>query len=597
MRAPELPTMPVHSRAHLSARLWILLALVFGALFPAQGRAQPMGKTIVVPLGAPDPKAAFAAADALESALIGRRVQLVSLHDARDRFHARSRSPLSATTSDLDVLAREARQALEHVAFGRTAAAQRSVREVMARAERTLESLNRETARARQLLDACLSLVRSALHDGHRDQALDQAMACRRLVPDLAPSEVAHPANVVGVLAEADDLLRRMRVGKLSVSSQPEPSCSVFLNGRHLGTTPFVLDRAASGEYRVQVECASASPGRVHVVQLGDDPVTLVVDTEFDVAISSEPRLLLSYPSEASLYESVASHAALLGREVRVEDVVLVRTAQGRAELLRVRVGQGRAVARTHLPFDARRGFEPERLADAVNALFEGRMEPGPSVEPAHRAPEPAAAVAQAAASPQSAAPEPAAPAPPVDAPAPAWPPRMRRSGFALAGVAGALFAAGLALDLRAQDLRTGLPREGEQGFTAGDFAKAEQLKQAGWLGVASGPVGVAAVLLAAVPRQRVPWWSYVVGASGLGLAGVGIYELAAADRCALEGEDDCLYTRESEVRGAMLLSAAAPLIALPVTQLVRRRRASATLSWNVRSAPDHVMLLFRGRL
>ena len=56
----------------------------------------------------------------------------------------------------------------------------------MARAERTLESLNRETARARQLLDACLSLVRSALHENHRDQALEQAMACRRLVPDLA---------------------------------------------------------------------------------------------------------------------------------------------------------------------------------------------------------------------------------------------------------------------------------------------------------------------------------------------------------------------------------------------------------------------------
>ncbi len=63
----------------------------------------------------------------------------------------RSRTSLTASDSDLDVLAKQAREALQHVAFGRTAAAEKSVREVILRAERTLESLNRETARARQI--------------------------------------------------------------------------------------------------------------------------------------------------------------------------------------------------------------------------------------------------------------------------------------------------------------------------------------------------------------------------------------------------------------------------------------------------------------
>jgi hypothetical protein len=585
--------MPANARPSLPVSLSILLAVALCALIPARGLAQPMGKTIVVPLGAPDPKAALAAADALEAALAGRRVPLVSMHDARDRFNARSRPPLTATTSDLDVLAREARQALEHVAFGRTAAAQRSVREVMARAERTLESLNRETARARQLLDACLSLVRSALHDNQRDQALEQAMACRRLVPDLAPSEVAHPANVVGVLAEADDLLRRMRTGKLSVSSQPEPSCSVFLNGRHLGTTPFVLDRAASGEYRVQVECASTPPGRVHVVQLGDDPASVVVDTEFDRAIASEPRLHLSYASDALLYPSVASHAVLLGREVRAEDVVLLRTRGAQAELLRVRVGQGRAIARTHLPFDARRGFDPDQLGAALTALFEGRMEPGPSLEPAPGAPEPAAPVAQASAPPESAA----APAPASDAQPSAWSPRMRRSGFALAGVAGALFATGLALELRAQSLQSDLAPQDDAAFSAAAYDS--RLMQASWLGVAAGPVGLAAVLLASAPRERVPWWSYVLGAGGLGLLGGGIYELATAEKCSpYYGEEEdriCLSTHDTRARGAIFLSAAVPLVALPITQLVRRR-TGPDFAWNVHSGPGRAMLLVEGR-
>ncbi len=60
------------------------------------------------------------------------------------------------------------------------------------------------------------------MHEDKREEALEHAMRCRRLVPDLAPSEAAHPANVVGVLAEADDLLRRMRTGKLTVTSQPD---------------------------------------------------------------------------------------------------------------------------------------------------------------------------------------------------------------------------------------------------------------------------------------------------------------------------------------------------------------------------------------
>src|ERR1700712_2697972 len=114
-------------------------------------------------------------------------------------------------------------------------------------------------------------------------------------------------------------MLRHMRIGHLTVTSAPESNCSVYLNGRHLGTTPFQLDRAAAGDYRVQVECGR-SVGRVHVVQLGDHAVSLLVDTQFDRTVASDPRLLLRYENRERAREQAVSHAILIGREVQADD-------------------------------------------------------------------------------------------------------------------------------------------------------------------------------------------------------------------------------------------------------------------------------------
>lgn len=260
----------------------ILICLVLS--IASSTPAQPFGRTVVATFATSEESSALEVAAEIEAQLLARRVPVISMHDARDRFSATSREPQDPTRSDLDALAKEAKQAVEHVAFGRAAAAEKGVREIMGLAERSLETLNRETQHARQLLDACLALVRSSLHEGRRQDAVEQAMSCRRLVPDLLPSSSAHPAIVVGVLAEADDELRRMRIGSITVQHAPPRSCAVYFNGRQLGMTPFALDRAAVGSYRVQVECGDKRAGRVHVVQLGDQPVQLEVDTAFDEA-------------------------------------------------------------------------------------------------------------------------------------------------------------------------------------------------------------------------------------------------------------------------------------------------------------------------
>ncbi|MEY4515640.1 MAG: hypothetical protein RLZZ450_7762, partial [Pseudomonadota bacterium] len=387
----------------LAAGGCLLLALLCGA--PA-ARAQPYGEVVVVPVvvgegdltadagsrsHADEPSASIT----VETGLLDENVTLISQHDARDRFVARSRPPQVPTVSDVEALSRAAREALEHVAYGRTAAAKKSVQQVIALAERTLESLNRETATARNVLNACLSLVRGSLQEHKREAALAQAMQCRRLVPDLTPSEATHPANVVGVLAEADNLLRRMRLGSLQVQSAPDERCSVYVNGRHLGTTPFKLDRAATGEYRIQVECGSR-PGRVHVVQLGDAPVRLIVDTVFDRVVESTPRLVLRYATQQEARELSVAHASALGAQIGANDVVLVAIEGDKVVLSRIEVEQKRLIARALVPARARANqaaFQP-----ALVALAEGRL--GADKDQAPIAKPPASAVAEAPESP-----------------------------------------------------------------------------------------------------------------------------------------------------------------------------------------------------
>jgi hypothetical protein len=593
-----------HVLAARSPHVWLLLAYVVLAATPAA--AQPLGDTIAVPIGTADVSKAISATSMFEAELFNAHLALVSLHDARDRFTARSRPPQMATDSDVDVLAREAREAIEHVAFGRTAAAQKSVREVIARAERTLESLNRETATARQILDTCLSLVRSTLQAGNRELALEQATRCRRLVPDLAPSEVAHPANVVGVLAEADNLLRRMRTGRLHVSSAPVSNCSVYLNGRHLGTTPFQLDRAAAGEYRVQVECGR-SVGRVHVVQLGDQPVSLVVDTQFDRAIVSDPRLLLRYERAQDAREQAVAHAVQLGNQAGVDDVLLVSVVGDRAELMRVHVQQGRLVGRASVPWSERHGFAQPALERAIVALSEARLEGEPTLEGAPELPAaPHEASAQtsanvaarppsAAASPApSGAEEPSVPGAQPAAERPVWRSSrthaLRWAGYGLLAGAGALAATGIALEWRAQLLRddlTALSVEPDavamdpalakrHGDTQRSWELAADLR---WLGLGGSALATAAAVLLVTPRSHVPWWSYAIGAAGVALAAAGGQQISADADCKLyassdEGRGGCRRERDTAARGVFMLSAAVPFMAVPITHALRRAGA-----------------------
>jgi hypothetical protein len=162
-----------------------------------------------------------------------------------------------------------------------------------------------------------------------------------------------------------------------------------------------------------------------------------------------------------------------------------------------------------------------------------------------------------------------------------------------------ALFATGLGLELWSQSLQDDLV-EANSGDAppTGLEDRYDRASAASWLGVASGPVGVLAVLSWAAPQPQVPWWSWTLGAFGLGLAGVGIYQVAISDDCSLYGESptDCLREKQTTTRGVLLLSAAIPLISLPIVHLVRRTPGERAPQVSAGALPGGGQLRVSGR-
>lgn len=557
-----------------------------GAL--SRGHAEPAASIVVVSHAVHELTASERrVADLVEEALRSRSLRFVSMHEARDRALAHSRFAAISSASDLQVVEREAQAALEHAAFGRSVAAQHSVDEVVSRAEQALESMNRDTKTARHVLDACLARLRDAITRGERCEALEEAMRCRRLVPDLSPSASLHPASVIGVLAEADDQLRRLRMGRLRVLSEPEVGCAVYVNGRHLGVTPFRLERAAAGEYRVQVECGRA-PGRVHVIQLGSERSTLRVDSGFDRALRSGDRLALVHEQADVSEVLLAKHAQQVARLVDAEEVVLVGVDASSAVLRRVDASEGRLLGRARFAWARAESMENGELARALESLFEGRIEAS-EVE--------ASTTAETARASRSIASEDKRPPHVTFEPASAVQARrdndraprgrgLRIAAASLAASGTALLATGVVYEIERARSDARLARLELGPAHDKEHARYEDAATLRWLGVGGGFLLTAAVPLwrmGGVAPRTMSWWSYAAGVAGVGVAVWGGIELARHGRCALYLDEGCYALVETKARAALLWSAAAPLLTIPLDRWIAVRRATRARAVEVR--------------
>lgn len=460
---------------------------------------------------------------------------------------------------------------------------------------KAIEDLNRDPEQARRVFDTCLYVVRAVLATESESRARTVARECRRLVPRAEPSPYMHPPAVTGLLDQIDASQAR-QTGMLRLESSPS-GCSARLNGVLLGETPVSIGKLFPGQYRVQIECNPSERGRVHLVAVGAGQTERRVDSRFDEVVESRPSLQLRYADVSDEREHRAADALRIAKALEAGDLVLLsmptadtmqlerieRTAREPmrlAAIARVSVGSGGPTA-------------PD-LAAAARTLTAGECTDFTATEPQELPCGRAEAIeASAAAEPDNRT-------------------QGRRprgqfiSGITLASIGIAGLGAGYALLI---------PRSSaaEDWIVAVDGGSEGTAAQQRWFDLrggimASASVGSAALITAmplALPeRDKTPWWAWMSGGVGLGLAGFSIAWGVTADAsprvsCSASTLDPavpraCVQHSEQTVLAVLTGLTAAPLITMPLVYLLRPSRAA--LEPQVQLGRSGAYLGLRGR-
>ena len=500
--------------------------------------------------------------------------EALSLEDTRLRFEEiGSSDPPTVSDTDIDTWLRLSREAVRYLARTDYAAARETLLRAQRLSEGAAEELNRELTRAQQVLDTCLYDVRGYLEQGD-PRAQSRALECRRLVPRITPSPYNHTPEVIELLARIDRHLSESAPGNLRIESEPS-GCAVRLNGVEFGTTPFVSEELAPGEYRAQVECEPGRRGRVHRIRLGEGTSTVRVDTRFDRAVHTDVVLRLAYPDAETADRHRLADAAQIGRIVGAPEVWMVIQDGDLIRMDRVVLTPLAVAASAKVEFGPSlvRGLRSLMAGESVDytggerramtrwqppGLHDGSETEGETTSDMdHTVP------------------------------------------LAIGGTIGALGVVGLAASFGLNEWRF----EAAQQLSLSDREDLDYLqRQSVWLerrnviwGVAitSGVLASASLPLLLPEEADVPWWSWLFGVAGLGVATVGAVEIGTVEACTLRGRpgDPCPYATEPIDRGVIFLSISAPLLTVPVVYLIRSAMGpSANVSVGVEANRERVI-------
>ncbi len=540
--------------------------------------AQPRS-VLVLPwsAGDSDPATLAARAEAVAGALSSGELTALALDGARARFEEHgSAEPPSVTDSEVDQWLSLSRLAVRHLAHADYAAAREALLQAQQLSERAAAELNREETRARQVLDTCLYEVRAYV-ETNDPRAASRAMECRRLVPRISPSPYNHTPEVVELLGRVDRELAAAPPGSLHLDSEPS-HCAVRLNGIELGATPFVSADLATGEYRVQVECASAR-GRVHRIRLGEGTSTVRIDTRFDGVIRSDTVLRLAYASAEDADAQRLADAVSVGSTVGAAEVWLLSLEAG--DVVRVdRVLVGSSTALASIRANALSG-----LGSAVASLAQGHSEDrtGAQVVALTRWRGGAGVVDDE---------ESLSPA----GESSGWGRADWEIGLGVAVGVVAISAFAVSLALADDDYRLGLassafPVNAPQYLRSRDTWQSQRTLS--WaFGLTGGVLGALAVSLAMEEEHGTPWWSWVVGGVGAALAVTGAALIGTADDCGnARPAVTCIQGSQRLDFGVSTLGMAMPLLSVPFVFLLRdvtRGQVTPSVEVTAQSAMVH---------
>ncbi|MCA9574284.1 MAG: PEGA domain-containing protein [Polyangiales bacterium] len=514
-------------------------------------------------------------AAALRRVLAAETLTVVPNDEASGTFEARVSSPAVAlSASDIERWVARSQSAVRHLARADYDRARADLLEAHALASGAADELNREAERARQVLDTCLYMVRAYVETRDDESAMNQARACRQLVPGAEPSPYRHTPEVRDIIARVDRNMAAEAPGQLVVTSEPS-GCAVRLNGIAFGVTPFRMDDLAAGEYRLQVECDDVERGRIRRLRVNAGETTVHVDGAFDTAIRSRPGLGLVYDGADQAFALAGPHALAVAAALDVSEAWLVWVVEpGRVRVDRVTRTDVTSVwlrAALAQPSDA-----DATLRTAVRHLRAGRSL---DLERPEAQPGQGLRVPASAPTPETGAPV-VDDAPSDGGPDSGHPPRSNGRRVAL-GITSGVSAAALvgALGLHIARLHRG--EAFALYFTLSRQAAWIDLRLPSTLLAAGGGALALATLPGLLPeREGVPPGAWIAGAVGVGLAAASVGSVLARESCSDFGMDRraCIEREQAGDRAILLAAGAAPLMLAPLVYALRPARVTPEL-------------------
>jgi hypothetical protein len=496
---------------------------------------------------------------------------------ASERFEVvGSAPPPRISQSDIDRWVERSRAAVRYLARADYKAARRELKAAQRLADRAAAELNREAARAQQVLDTCLFMVRAYVETKNGVEARKQARECRRLVPRVQPTAFRHTPEVRELLTEVDEQMASEAPGTLEVQSTP-PDCLVRINGIEFGRTPLLGIELPVGAYRMQVECEEAHRGRIHRVGISSGPNLLEFDAALERAVRTRPVLHLQYDS-AQAWAQRMDHARQIGSILGGANVLVLSGASSNAVRVDLSAdGYEPASAWLAVPDGSP---EAEDVRRVVDALFEGRSVDFTGPHPIAQASWSVEAPSGNTTGTTSAA--------PVDEGARSTrgvprPRNQRIAGWSLFGLGVASIGASVGLHVWRGEL-------GDRFIESpANLNAAQQWNDARigvWTTAAFGGAATSAAMPLILPDyERTPWWGWTLGAVGLGLTGYAIYEGVTMTGCPEPYIADQSAVRSCVERGqeagrlSLALAGAAPLLTVPLVYLFRPLRVEPSVS------------------
>ena len=378
------------------------------------------------------------------------------------------------------------------------------------------------------LLDYCLKV---AEHRSEQQGAEAELAQCIRRVPNRRPGDY-DAESPRGHLYTAV----RAKIPTARIDLDVPADCAIYVNGEPRKLPLDTLDV----RQRVQLRCAERV-GRIYDAR----PGALEIDHHLDRVVQTGPQgLRLRYADLGEASEHQVEDALAVAAALKATNLLLVsRSPTGRVVFSRIDTKDGSVVAEVSVARDA--STSELRKAAAIVAAA-----PEPLLTPRQK-PQPLAPDGNSGLVPGLA---------------------LTVGAAASYTVAWGLYAEQLSARNRFVDQGPCLPETSPDSALYGCILGFQKYSDAGRFSVFSGvfgaSLGSAAVVTLVPADDGVPLWSWLVGGAGVSVAVVGGALWNSGDDCTML--QPCDPDGHDESVGQLVMLQAAPLVAIPLTYVVR---------------------------